>query len=133
MEQAEKAGVRIFKEGFMVRTGSVYSPIKEDDGLRLLVTRYWPRGVKKERVDQWIRGLGPSAPLIKDWKSGAISWSEFEKRYRAEFKDPEKKRLFDELKETARAEAAVVLLCTCKEEERRCHRHLLSAMLRGGS
>lgn len=117
----------------MVRTGSVYSPAREDDGLRLLVTRYWPRGVKKERVDRWIRGLGPSTELIKDWKAGAISWGEFQKRYRAEFKDPEKKKLFDELKEIASEEADVTLLCTCKEEERRCHRHLLSAMLRDGS
>ncbi|OGP13540.1 MAG: hypothetical protein A2052_00980 [Deltaproteobacteria bacterium GWA2_54_12] len=117
----------------MVRTGSVYSPAREDDGFRLLVTRYWPRGVKKERVDQWIRGLGPSTELIKDWKAGVISWGEFQKRYRAEFKDPEKKKLFDELKEIAAAEENVTLLCTCKEEERRCHRHLLSAMLRDGS
>lgn len=117
----------------MVKTGSVYSPEREDDGFRLLVTRYWPRGVKKERVDKWIRGLGPSVELIKDWKAGAISWSEFQKRYRAEFKDPEKKELFEELKETVSKEKAVKLLCTCKEEEQHCHRHLLSAMLRGGS
>lgn len=116
----------------MVKTGSVYSQPREDGGLRLLVTRYWPRGVKKELVDKWIRGLGPSAELIKDWKAGTISWSEFQKRYRAEFKDPEKKKLFDELKEIARAQGAVTLLCTCNEEERHCHRHLLSAMLRDG-
>jgi uncharacterized protein YeaO (DUF488 family) len=115
----------------MVRTGSVYAPVTQG-GLRLLVTRYWPRGVKKERVDRWIRELGPAPLLIKDWKSGAISWDEFKKRYRAEFKDPEKKRLFDELKETARAEADVVLLCTCKDEERHCHRSILSAMLSAG-
>jgi len=48
-------------------------------------------------------------------------------------KDTEKKKLFDELKEIAAAEENVTLLCTCKEEERRCHRHLLSAMLRDGS
>lgn len=117
----------------MVRTGSIYSPARKDDGLRVLVTRYWPRGVKKERADLWIKGLGPSAELIKDWKAGAISWSEFEKRYKAEFKDPEKKRLLGELKDTVSSEEAVVLLCTCKEEEKHCHRHLLSAMLGTGS
>lgn len=116
----------------MVRTGSVYSPEGEGDGLRLLVTRYWPRGVKKERVDKWIKGLGPSVELIKDWKAGAISWGEFQKRYRAEFKEAEKKKLFEELKEIA-AEGDVTLLCACKEEEQHCHRHLLSAMLRDGS
>lgn len=117
----------------MVRTGSVYSPARKEDGLRLLVTRYWPRGVKKDRVDRWIRGLGPSAELIKDWKSEAIGWGEFQKRYRAEFKDPEKKKLLEELKGTVKEEGDVVLLCTCKEEEEHCHRHLLSAMMRAGS
>lgn len=116
----------------MVRTGSVYSPAREDDGLRLLVTRYWPRGVRKERVDRWIKGLGPSPELIKDWKSENISWAEFQKKYRAEFKDPEKKKLFDEMKEIASKED-VTLLCTCREEEKQCHRHLLSAMMRAGS
>lgn len=117
----------------MVRTGSVYSPAHKEDGWRLLVTRYWPRGVRKERVDQWMRGLGPSAELIKDWKSGSIGWGEFERRYRAEFKDAEKKKLLGELKETVAAKGDVLLLCTCKEEEKHCHRHLLSSMLRAGS
>lgn len=116
----------------MVRTGSVYSK-KEEDVLNLLVTRYWPRGVKKERVDRWIRGLSPSAELIKDWKAGSINWGEFKKRYRAEFHEPEKKKLLAELKQTIKAEGEVVLLCTCREEEEHCHRHLLSSMLRGGS
>jgi len=116
----------------MVKTGSVYSKNKED-GLNLLVTRYWPRGVRKERVDGWIRGLSPSAELIKDWKAGSIDWGEFKRRYRGEFKDPEKKKLLAELRETVKAEGSVVLLCTCGEEEEHCHRHLLSSMLRAGS
>lgn len=117
----------------MVKTGSVYDPASEDDGQRILVTRYWPRGVKKERVGQWIRGLGPAPELIKDWKSEKISWDEFKSRYKAEFKDPEKKRLLAELKQTVKsAEADVTLLCTCREEEH-CHRSLLSAMLKAGS
>ncbi len=116
----------------MVKTGSVYSK-KKQEGLNLLVTRYWPRGVRKERVDGWIRGLSPSAELIKEWKAGSVDWSEFRKRYRAEFRDPEKKKLLAELKETIRSEGDVVLLCTCKEDEEHCHRHLLSSMLRDGS
>lgn len=116
----------------MVKTGSVYDPARDDDGFRVLVTRYWPRGVKKERVDVWVRGLGPAPELIKDWKSEEISWEEFKKRYKAEFKDPEKKKLLAGLKETIKSEGDAILLCTCKEAER-CHRSLLSAMLRAGT
>lgn len=117
----------------MVKTKCVYDASSEDDGKRVLVTRYWPRGVKKERADEWIRGLGPAPELIKDWKSEKISWEEFKARYRAEFKEPEKKRLLAELKETVEmADTDITLLCTCRDEAR-CHRNLLSAMLRAGS
>lgn len=118
----------------MVRTGSVYSPSSEDDGLRVLVTRYWPRGVVKGRVDLWMRGLGPSPELIKDWKAGSIDLDEFSRRYDLEFSDPEKKRLLEELREVVRtAKGGVTLLCACKAAEERCHRSILSSMLRDGS
>lgn len=116
----------------MIRTGSVYAEAGGDDGLRVLVTRYWPRGVKKERVDEWIRGLGPSPGLIRDWKSKEIGWDEFRERYLAEFDDPVKKSLLDGLKEAARSEGALTLLCACPQGEKACHRELLSAMLRDG-
>lgn len=121
-------------EAVMVRTGSVYSPPAEDDGLRVLVTRYWPRGVAKGRVDLWLRGLGPSTELIKEWKSGSIGWDEFKRRYDLEFSEPEKKRLFEELREAVRtAKGGVTLFCACKASEERCHRSILSSRLRDGS
>ncbi|MDO8426868.1 MAG: DUF488 family protein [Deltaproteobacteria bacterium] len=54
----------------LVKTKSIYDPPTKDDGLRVLVTRYWPRGVKKEEQDFWLRGMGPIPELIKAWKSG---------------------------------------------------------------
>jgi len=118
----------------MVRTGSVYSPLSEDDGLRVLVTRYWPRGVAKGRVDLWLKGLGPSTELIREWKAGSIDWDEFRRRYGLEFLDQEKKRLFEELREAVRtAKGGVTLLCACKADEEHCHRSILSSKLRDGS
>lgn len=114
----------------MVRTKSVYGVPDERDGVRVLVTRYWPRGVKKEAQDRWIRDLGPEPSLIKKWKAGDIEWPEFERAYREEFKkDAQKRELLAWLKsivETAGKD--VTLLCTCKEEED-CHRKLLKEML----
>lgn len=108
--------------------------MSEDDGLRVLVTRYWPRGVVKGRVDLWLKGLGPSPELIKDWKAGSIDWDEFSRRYGLEFGDPEKKRLLEELREAVRmAKGGVTLLCACKAAEEHCHRSILSSMLRDGS
>jgi len=116
--------------GKMIKTGSVYSPMGIEAGLKVLVTRYWPRGVSKGRVDLWLRGLGPAPELIKEWKAGSIDWDEFKRRYAAEFKEPEKKRLFEELLETVRsAKTGVTLLCACRADEPMCHRAILSSML----
>lgn len=114
----------------MVKTKSVYSEPDEKDGVRVLVTRYWPRGVRKEAQDLWIRDLGPEAALIKKWKAGDIEWAEFTRAYKEEFKrDARKRELLSELKSIVKtAKKDVTLLCTCKEEEP-CHRKLLKEML----
>lgn len=113
-----------------VRTKCVYDPADESDGLRVLVTRYWPRGVRKEKAGAWLKGLGPSKVLIADWKGGRIHWAEFKARYASEFRsDPEKPALLEELRAiVAKERGAVTLLCTCRDEGQ-CHRSLLRAML----
>ncbi len=32
-----------------------------EDGTRILTMRFWPRGVRRERFDAWMRELAPSA------------------------------------------------------------------------
>lgn len=109
----------------MIRTRRVYNPPSLDDGYRLLVTRLWPRGVKKESVDGWEKELGPSLELLRAYRSGAIGWEALAERYRAEM--AEKPDLLTELSRRARR-GAVTLLCT-EEDESRCHRSLLKAMV----
>ncbi|MFQ5736525.1 MAG: DUF488 domain-containing protein [Thermodesulfobacteriota bacterium] len=112
----------------MVKTRSIYDPASKDEGVRVLVTRYWPRGVKKERQDYWFRDLGPAPELIKAWKAGGLEWDEFVRRYRAEFSSMEKMESLSELKSLVKeARGKVTLLCTCRDE--RCHRVLLKEML----
>ncbi|MCI0505160.1 MAG: DUF488 domain-containing protein [Gammaproteobacteria bacterium] len=59
-----------------------------DDGLRILVDRLWPRGVKKEdaAIDQWLRECAPSGELRKWFGHDRTKWNEFRKRYFAELK-----------------------------------------------
>ena len=69
----------------MIRTKSVHSPINaRRDGLRVLVTRFRGRGLRKSRYDIWIASLGPSERLLRDAQSGKIGWTVFTRRYRAE-------------------------------------------------
>jgi uncharacterized protein YeaO (DUF488 family) len=64
----------------------VYDPIDEDDGVRVLVDRVWPRGVSKKdlRADQWLRDVAPSDSLRKWFDHDPAKWEEFKLRYATE-------------------------------------------------
>ncbi|MEK6532180.1 MAG: DUF488 family protein [Deltaproteobacteria bacterium] len=113
-----------------VKTKSIYEPRADEDGLRVLVTRYWPRGVKKNEADLWLKDLGPSPGLIKKWKQGLVPWVVFEKAYLNEHKTEEKKKAMNGLIEIVKQDRleSVTLMCMCREETT-CHRGLLREML----
>ncbi len=71
------------------RIKRIYEPPSPQDGLRILVDRLWPRGMKKEdcRLDGWLKELAPSAKLRKWFGHDPARWLQFQRRY------------FDELKE----------------------------------
>ena len=68
----------------MIKTRSVWSTIKKDDGLRILATRFRGRGLPASQYDVWMPSLGPSEQLLKAVMGGAIDWKTFAKRYRDE-------------------------------------------------
>src|SRR5215208_6523645 len=53
-------------------------------GTRILITRYWPRGIKKEKFDKWYKDLSPSKNLLKDYKKGRIDFQLFQRLFRDE-------------------------------------------------
>ena len=109
----------------MIRTGRIYDPPSPNDGERLLVARYWPRGVKKEVVDRWEKELGPSVELLRAYRDGRIAWEEFARRYRAEMRA--KPEFLAEL--AHRGQNATVTLLCYEEDESRCHRALLKELV----
>src|SRR5208282_1494643 len=106
---------------------SIYDPKSREDGYRVLVMQYWPRGVKKDKVDVWFRELGTSKELIKAWKTGKVSWPEFKRRYTADLKQDGKRDLIRELTKRARTEK-ITLLCGCHDANR-CHRIILKEQI----
>jgi uncharacterized protein YeaO (DUF488 family) len=88
---------------------------------------YWPRGIKKSKVDLWLRDLGTRKDLINAWKSGKINWSEFEKQYLAELKDENKQNMIHDLTKRARL-GNVTLLCSCRDPTK-CHRAILKEQI----
>ncbi|NLG29533.1 MAG: DUF488 family protein [Chloroflexi bacterium] len=56
-----------------------------EDGMRFLVDRYWPRGLRKERLMAvWLREVAPSLALIKWFGHQPELWDAFVARYHAE-------------------------------------------------
>lgn len=106
-------------------TKTIYDPPEKSDGKRILVMRMWPRGIKKEKIDLWIKELGTDKELIHKWKTGKISWTELSKEYKKSLKG--KEELLQQLASEAKNKT-VTLLCSCKEEKH-CHRHILKQIL----
>jgi uncharacterized protein YeaO (DUF488 family) len=105
---------------------SIYDKREPSDGKRILVMRIWPRGISKDKIDEWIKELGTGKVLIKKWKGGKISWSDFSKEYKKSLKGKEEllKRLAKESEE-----GNITLLCTDRDPAR-CHRSLLAQEIR---
>jgi uncharacterized protein YeaO (DUF488 family) len=72
----------------MIKLKRAYEPATEEDGLRILVERLWPRGVSKlkAKVDLWLKDLAPSTELRKWYGHDPARWPQFRKRYWAELK-----------------------------------------------
>jgi uncharacterized protein YeaO (DUF488 family) len=71
-----------------IKIKRAYEPPSEDDGMRILVDRLWPRGLTKARasVDLWLKDIAPSTELRKWFGHDPGKWTEFKTRYRAELK-----------------------------------------------
>lgn len=69
-----------------IRIKRVYEPAEQDDGLRVLVDRVWPRGRTRAQVacPVWAKEVTPSTGLRKAFHAGAVDGAEFERLYRAE-------------------------------------------------
>lgn len=113
-----------------IQTKRIYEAPSPDDGHRLLVMRVWPRGVRKDRVDAWDRGLAPSRELLTDLRSEAIGWPAFAERFDEEMAHREDAvAALAALRERVRSET-VTLLCW-EADGAMCHRTLLRAMVEG--
>jgi uncharacterized protein YeaO (DUF488 family) len=61
----------------------IYEPRNESDGMRILVDRLWPRGVKKgnAQIDEWLKDIAPTTQLRKWFNHDASKWQEFQLKY----------------------------------------------------
>jgi uncharacterized protein YeaO (DUF488 family) len=108
-------------------------PNLPDDGLRVLVTRYRPRGLPKadETWELWLKDLAPSVELhAAAYGKGqlAIPFDEYARRYLAEM-EPQRK-LIESLGRQLSGGGTVTLLCSSAcTDPARCHRTLLARLV----
>jgi uncharacterized protein YeaO (DUF488 family) len=86
-----------------VKLKRAYERPSSADGIRVLVDRLWPRGIKKAdaNIDHWIKELAPSTELRKWFGHDPTRWQEFRRRYAAELRQHEDQ--VDRLRDLARA------------------------------
>ena len=70
----------------MIKLKRVYEPASRDDGVRILVERLWPRGIKKAalKLDTWLKDVAPSDGLRQWFGHEPKKWNGFRDRYFAE-------------------------------------------------
>jgi uncharacterized protein YeaO (DUF488 family) len=103
--------------GFRIKR--VYEPAAEEDGLRVLVDRLWPRGLTKEkaRLDLWLKEISPSDTLRHLVHDDPTKWDEFVKVYARELAREPAKTAAADLRKRARTQA-VTLLFGARNETR---------------
>jgi uncharacterized protein YeaO (DUF488 family) len=88
-----------------------YDPPARGDGVRILVDRLWPRGLRKDaaRFDQWRKDLSPSTELRQFYGHRPERFAEFNKRYRAELRKNEAAAAVSELIDLCRRRPVTLL------------------------
>jgi uncharacterized protein YeaO (DUF488 family) len=115
----------------MIRHASVYDRDRptDHDGWRVLVMRRWPRGVRRERIDVWLKDAGPSLPLLHAYTHAGLGWAAFERRYRSELLD-ERPHIIEQLLDLEREHGLLTLFCRERvPPAQQCHREILVELL----
>jgi uncharacterized protein YeaO (DUF488 family) len=118
-----------------IRVVRLGSKREKGEGLRIGTVRRPPRGVaksefsKRDFYDVWLPQLSPSAELVAKALGAKTEreWSGFVKAYRREMSEPDAARLLELLAAMSKT-SAFSLGCYC-EDEARCHRSVLRALL----
>ena len=104
---------------YSIRTKRIYEAPEVNDGIRILVDRLWPRGIKKESaaINAWEKEIAPSNELRKWFNHDPEKYPEFRKKYMEELDASEDaERLLGFVNEHLRY-TNITLLYAAKDEE----------------
>jgi len=98
-----------------IKLKRAYEPPAANDGMRILIDRLWPRGLKKANaaIDEWMKEIAPSTELRKWFAHDPKRWPEFQRRYESEIRrHPEQ---FERLRALSR-HGPVTLVFSARDE-----------------
>ena len=97
----------------------VYENASPSDGVRVLVDRLWPRGLKKEdaALKFWLRELAPSDELRQWFHANPEGWRMFRRRYLKELVSAESSAAVEKLHHLAESKRRVTLLYASRNQE----------------
>jgi uncharacterized protein YeaO (DUF488 family) len=97
-----------------VRVRRIYDHAAADDGIRVLVDRVWPRGIRKDAagVDEWVKDVAPSTELRKWYGHVPEKFAQFEARYRDELATQAGQTALDHLRTLAKRDALTLVTAT---------------------
>lgn len=113
-----------------IRLKRVYESASSEDGMRILVDRLWPRGLRKEdaAVDRWLKEIAPSTELRQWFGHDPVRWPEFRRRYTAELR--QHTTMLDEIRELAK-QGTVTLVFGAHDEQHNNAVVLREVLLKG--
>jgi uncharacterized protein YeaO (DUF488 family) len=102
----------------MLSVKRVYESKEAGDGVRILVDRLWPRGLRSAGagIDEWMKDVAPSDELRKWFAHDPEKWPEFKRRYAGELSEPSKVALLKRIAKLA-ANGNVTLVYSAKDTE----------------
>jgi uncharacterized protein YeaO (DUF488 family) len=102
-----------------LRIKRVYKPPDDEDGVRVLVDRLWPRGLSRERarIDLWLKEISPSDTLRRLFHRDSAGWEEFKIAYYTELEREAAQSAVRDLLERLTREP-VTLLFAARDETR---------------
>ena len=103
----------------MIALKRAYEKPSRRDGVRVLVERLWPRGVKKEtaRINHWLKELAPSTELRKWFHARPSMWRPFRQLYLKELSTPEALAQLELLHELAAGPRPLTLVFASRDTE----------------
>ena len=97
----------------------VYEAASSSDGVRVLVDRLWPRGLKKEdaALKLWLREVAPSDELRQWFHANPEGWRMFRRRYLKELASEEGSAAVEKLHHLAESKRRLTLLYASRNQE----------------